>query len=194
MVTNIDKAVREDNFATQQHNQLNNKIMTTIEFNTRLTGLQKYLEAFARQLTGNDDDAKDLTQETLLKALVYREKYVNQNNFKAWVYTIMRNIFINSYRRNKKARTIIDQTEDLYYLNISNQHTETDPESIYNAKELQRGIDSLDANFRKAFDMYNAGYKYKEIADSLNLTIGTVKSRIFYSRKKLMESMSEFAS
>ena len=60
--------------------------MTTIEFNTRLTGLQKYLEAFARQLTGNDDDAKDLTQETLLKALVYREKYVNQNNFKAWVY------------------------------------------------------------------------------------------------------------
>lgn len=168
--------------------------MTTIEFNTRLTGLQKYLEAFARQLTGNDDDAKDLTQETLLKALVYREKYVNQNNFKAWVYTIMRNIFINSYRRNKKARTIIDQTEDLYYLNISNQHTDTDPESIYNAKELQRGIDSLDANFRKAFDMYNAGYKYKEIADSLNLTIGTVKSRIFYSRKKLMESMSEFAS
>ena len=156
--------------------------MTTIEFNTRLTGLQKYLEAFARQLTGNDDDAKDLTQETLLKALVYREKYVNQNNFKAWVYTIMSNIFINSYRRNKKARTIIDQ------------HTETDPESIYNAKELQRGIDSLDANFRKAFDMYNAGYKYKEIADSLNLTIGTVKSRIFYSRKKLMESMSEFAS
>lgn len=119
---------------------------------------------------------------------------MNQNNFKAWVYTIMRNIFINSYRRNKKARTIIDQTEDLYYLNISNQHTETDPESIYNAKELQRGIDSLDANFRKAFDMYNAGYKYKEIADSLNLTIGTVKSRIFYSRKKLMESMSEFAS
>ena len=104
--------------------------MTTIEFNTRLTGLQKYLEAFARQLTGNDDDAKDLTQETLLKALVYREKYVHQNNFKAWVYTIMRNIFINSYRRNKKARTIIDQTEDLYYLNISNQHTETDPESI----------------------------------------------------------------
>ena len=92
--------MREDNFATQQHNQLNNKIMTTIEFNTRLTGLQKYLEAFARQLTGNDDDAKDLTQETLLKALVYREKYVNQNNFKAWVYTIMRNIFINSYRRN----------------------------------------------------------------------------------------------
>ena len=56
--------------------------MTTIEFNSNLTSLQKSLEAFAKQLTGNEDDAKDLTQETFLKALIYREKYVNHNNFK----------------------------------------------------------------------------------------------------------------
>ena len=68
--------------------------MTTIEFNTSLTNLQSNLEVFAKQLTGNEDDAKDLTQETFLKALIYREKYVNHNNFKAWVYTIMKNIFI----------------------------------------------------------------------------------------------------
>ena len=81
--------------------------MTTIEFNSSLTKLQGNLEAFAKQLTGNEDDAKDLMQETFLKALVYREKYVNHNNFKAWVYTIMKNIFINNYRRTKKAKTII---------------------------------------------------------------------------------------
>ena len=101
--------------------------MTTIEFNSSLTSLQKSLETFAKQLTGNEDDAKDLTQETFLKALIYRDKYVNHNNFKAWVYTIMKNIFINNYRRTKKANTIIDQSEDLYYLNISNSHTDTDP-------------------------------------------------------------------
>ncbi|MBR5603119.1 MAG: RNA polymerase sigma factor [Bacteroidales bacterium] len=166
--------------------------MTTIEFNSSLTALQKNLEAFARQLTGNEDDAKDLMQETFLKALVYRDKYVNHNNFKAWVYTIMKNIFINNYRRMKKANTIIDQSEDLYYLNISNTNTDTDPQSIINSIELERGIKMLDEDFRRAFDMYNDGYKYKEIADSLHLTIGTVKSRIFYSRKKLMNQLSEF--
>ncbi|HJH60886.1 MAG TPA: RNA polymerase sigma factor [Bacteroidetes bacterium] len=166
--------------------------MTAIEFNASLTEMQKYLETFAKQLTGNEDDAKDLTQETFLKALVYREKYVNHNNFKAWVYTIMKNIFINNYRRQKKSKTIIDQTEDLYYLNISNSNSDTDPESMYYASELEHGIKQLDADFRKAFDMYNDGYKYKEIAETLKLTIGTVKSRIFYSRKKLMEQLSEF--
>lgn len=166
--------------------------MTAIEFNASLTEMQKYLETFAKQLTGNEDDAKDLTQETFLKALVYRVKYVNHNNFKAWVYTIMKNIFINNYRRQKKSKTIIDQTEDLYYLNISNSNSDTDPESMYYASELEHGIKQLDADFRKAFDMYNDGYKYKEIAETLKLTIGTVKSRIFYSRKKLMEQLSEF--
>ena len=127
--------------------------MTTIEFNSNLTALQKNLEAFARQLTGNEDDAKDLMQETFLKALIYKEKYVSHNNFKAWVYTIMKNIFINNYRRTKKANTIIDQSEDLYYLNISNINTDTDPQSIINSKELERGIKMLDEDFRRAFDM-----------------------------------------
>lgn len=166
--------------------------MTAIEFNYQLTGIQKYLESFARQLTGNEDDAKDLMQETNLKALIYREKFVNNSNFKAWVYTIMKNIFINNYRRNKKARTIIDQTDDLYYLNSSAIDRRNNPESIMAVAELQAGIDAMDKEFRRAFDMYNDGFKYKEIADDLNLTIGTVKSRIFYSRKKLMENLSEY--
>lgn len=166
--------------------------MTAIEFNYHLTGLQKYLEVFAKQLTGNEDDAKDLLQETFLKALIYREKYVNQNNLKAWVYTIMKNIFINNYRRNKKARTIIDQTDNLYFINASGDSRETNPESMLAVQELEKGIHALDSDFRRAFDMYNEGYKYKEIADDLNLTIGTVKSRIFYSRKKLMENLKEY--
>lgn len=166
--------------------------MTAIEFNYQLTGLQKYLIIFAKQLTRNEDDAHDLLQETFLKALTYRDKYVVQNNFKAWVYTIMKNIFINNYRRNKKAKTIIDQTDNLYFMNYNKQSKETNPESIMATQELQKGINQLDADFRRAFDMYNEGYKYKEIADDLDLTIGTVKSRIFYSRKKLMDNLREY--
>ncbi|NOU47616.1 MAG: RNA polymerase sigma factor [Bacteroidales bacterium] len=166
--------------------------MTAIEFNYQLTGLQKYLIIFAKQLTRNEDDALDLLQETFLKALTYRDKYVVQNNFKAWVYTIMKNIFINNYRRNKKAKTIIDQTDNLYFMNYNKQSKETNPESILATQEIQGGINKLDVEFRRAFDMYNEGYKYKEIADDLDLTIGTVKSRIFYSRKKLMENLREY--
>ncbi len=166
--------------------------MTAIEFNYSLTSLQSYLLVFAKQLTRNDEDANDLLQETYLKALTYRDKYTNQNNFKAWVYTIMKNIFINNYRRNKKAKTIVDQTDNLYFLNSGAEDRNTNPEVILSSKEIQMGIDKLDSDFRKAFDLYNEGFKYKEIADDLNLTIGTVKSRIFYSRKKLMQSLSEY--
>ncbi len=166
--------------------------MTAIEFNYKLTGLQNYLRIFAKQLTGNEEDANDLLQETYLKALVYREKYVNHNNFKAWVYTIMKNIFINNYRRHKKIRTIVDQTDNMYFLNSGAEDRASNPESILTEKELKKGFDTIDSDFRRAFDMYNEGYKYKEIAEDLNLTIGTVKSRIFYSRKKLMENLSEY--
>ena len=162
------------------------------KFNRDLVAVQDELLRYAYKLTMDREEANDLLQETSLKALDNRDKYTPDTNFKGWVYTIMRNIFINNYRRTKKANTIIDQSEDLYYLNISNSHTDTDPESILNAIELEKGIKNLDEDFRRAFDMYNEGYKYKEIADTLHLTIGTVKSRIFYSRKKIMTQLSEY--
>lgn len=187
----LDKIILVFNFASKTLNK-KLKIMTALEFNYKLTGLQNYLHIFAKQLTGNEDDANDLLQETYLKALVYREKYVNHNNFKAWVYTIMKNIFINNYRRHKKTKTIVDQTDNMYFLNSGAEDRASNPESILTEKELKKGLEAIDSDFRRAFDMYNDGYKYKEIADELDLTIGTVKSRIFYSRKKLMENLKEY--
>ena len=166
--------------------------MTAIEFNYQLTSLQSYLKLFAKQLTANEDDAKDLLQETYLKALLYRDKFVNDENFKAWVYTIMKNIFINNYRRAKRSKTFIDQTDNLYYLSNGVESFDTNPESMYRVKELEESIQGIDKDFRRAFEMYNDGYKYKEITDELNLNIGTVKSRIFYIRKKLMENLSDY--
>lgn len=187
----LDKIILVFNFASKTLDK-KLKIMTALEFNYKLTGLQNYLHIFAKQLTGNEDDANDLLQETYLKALVYREKYVNHNNFKAWVYTIMKNIFINNYRRHKKTKTIVDQTDNMYFLNSGAEDRASNPESILTEKELKKGLEAIDSDFRRAFDMYNDGYKYKEIADELDLTIGTVKSRIFYSRKKLMENLKEY--
>ena len=166
--------------------------MTAVEFNYKLTTMEDYLVYFARKLTYDHDDAQDLVQETFMKALIYRDKYVHQTNFKAWLYTIMKNIFINNYRRNVKARTIIDSTDNLYYLNSSQDGDGNSPEGRLAEKEIRMGIEGLQDEHRIPFEMHTQGYKYKEIAETLDISIGTVKSRIFFGRKKLMENLKEF--
>lgn len=90
--------------------------MNSLKFQDRLLGLQDNLLNFAYMLTANREEAKDLLQDTTLKALDNEDKYIDNVNFKGWVFTIMRNIFINNYRRVVRNQTIIDQTEDLYHL------------------------------------------------------------------------------
>lgn len=166
--------------------------MTAIEFNSKLLSLHDNLSYFANTLTNNKEEAKDLLQDTYLKALVHKDKFEDNTNLKAWTYTIMKNTFINNYRRNQKANTIVDTTEDLYFLNIPRRSDFASPDSQLQTKELEAGISKLQEDQRTPFEMHTKGYKYKEIADNLNLSIGTVKSRIFFTRKKLMDSLKEY--
>ncbi|MGM0566247.1 MAG: RNA polymerase sigma factor [Bacteroidota bacterium] len=168
--------------------------MTAIEFNHKLLNLQENLEFFARSLTANEEEAKDLVQDTNYKALTNRDKFQPDTNLKAWTYTIMKNTFINNYRRKVKANTIVDTTEDLYYLNTTKEAKYEAPDSNLAAEEINRNIKRLDEEQRMPFEMHNQGYKYKEIADKLDLSIGTVKSRIFFTRKKLMEKLQDFSN
>jgi RNA polymerase sigma factor (sigma-70 family) len=167
--------------------------MTQIEFTHKLISLQENLQYYANMLTSNREEAKDLIQDTYLKALANRDKFADDTNLKAWTYTIMKNTFINNYRRNQKANTIIDNTEDLFYLNIPRKSEFAAPDSNYSEKEIKKSISRLAPDQRLPFEMHNDGYKYKEIADSLNISIGTVKSRIFFTRRKLMDNLKEFA-
>ncbi len=166
--------------------------MTTIEFNKKITSYYKSLEYFAISLTQNESDAQDLLQETYLKALKYRHKFVYSSNLKAWLFTIMKNTFINNYRRKAKARTIIDNTDDLYYMNFFTERKVASPESELNYQEINKQIHSLDKDYRVPFEMHTRGFKYKEIAEQLDLSIGTVKSRIFFTRRKLMARLKDF--
>ncbi len=166
--------------------------MTAIEFNYQLTNLSENLERFAMSLTSNTEDAKDLLQETFVKAITYRDKFEENTNLKAWTFTIMKNTFINNYRRNVKANTTFDNTEDLYYLNLNQESSFETPDSEFSVKEIQKKIDELSNEFKEPFLMHTQGYKYKEIADKLNLKIGTVKSRIFFTRKKLMTKLKDY--
>ncbi len=166
--------------------------MTAIEFNNNLISLEGSLERFALSLTANREEAKDLLQETYVKALTYRDKFEEFTNMKAWTYTIMKNTFINNYRKSKRENTTFDNTKDLFLLNITKESALQNPDSEYSLKELNNAVNSLDDEFRLPFVMHTEGYKYKEIAEKLDLKIGTVKSRIFFTRKKLMESLPEY--
>jgi RNA polymerase sigma factor (sigma-70 family) len=166
--------------------------MSTIEFNDALIHMESYLRSFAMTYTRNEEDAKDLTQETMLKAIHYRDYYTPQTNFKAWVFTIMRNIFINQYRRKVKSGTIFDHSKDLYLLsNATDGGNSTN--HYMTGLELSKQIGELNEDYKIPFELHHQGYKYKEIADELNIPIGTVKSRIFIARKKLMDLLPDYA-
>lgn len=162
------------------------------QFKQRLLGLQDNLYNFACQLTANRDAAQDLVQDTTLKVLDNQEKYVENVNFKGWVFTIMRNIFINNYRRQVRSATVIDTTEDLYHLNLSQESGLTTPEGSVAAKEISVAINTFSQDYRLPFSLYIAGYKYSEIAERMGLPLGTVKSRIFFARKRLQVLLKDY--
>jgi RNA polymerase sigma factor (sigma-70 family) len=165
--------------------------MTTMEFNHKLLNLDG-MERFAMSLTLNREKAKDLLQETYLKALTNKDNYVEVANFKAWTYTIMKNTFINNYRRSFREKTSFDYSKDLLLLNNLEESHLGRPESEFTCQEINKAIDAMEDEFRIPFRMHTEGYKYNEIAEALNLKIGTVKSRIFLLRKKLMETLDEY--
>lgn len=166
--------------------------MTTIEFNHQLMGMQSKLGFFAKSLTADPEDAKDLLQETLFKALTNRDKFQGDKNLKAWVFTIMKNTFINNYRRSVRSNTLIDSTENSYYLNLRTESVFQSPEASHTEKEIRTAISDLPEDYRLPFEMHTKGYKYKEIAEYLDQPLGSVKSKIFFARKRLMERLKDF--
>jgi RNA polymerase sigma-70 factor (ECF subfamily) len=147
---------------------------------------------FALRLTSDYTRSEDLVQDTYVKAITYKDKFVDYSNLKAWVFTIMKNTFINNYRRAVKENTIIDGTAELHFLNFPQESGFESPDSSYSAAEIESVIESLEDEFKISFQMHIQGFKYKEIAEKLDLKIGTVKSRIFFTRKKLMKILVDY--
>lgn len=157
----------------------------TVNFNSNLNELSPVLKAFAYNLTQNMEDANDLYQETALRAIANKEKFKPGTNFKAWLFTIMKNIFINNYRRKMRANTFSDSTNNLFYINSGSQTIDNRGEANTMINELKSLIANLDDDIRIPFLMHYEGFKYQEIADKYDLPLGTVKSRIFFARREL---------
>ena len=166
--------------------------MTQIEFNHRVTDLYKPLKNFALKLTRNMEDAADLTQETMTKAFYNHDKFREGTNMKAWLYTIMKNIFINNYRRKSGNLIVHDDTENQFYLNSYPQKTGNLGERKMIMQDISAAIDKLSKNLRVPFEMAFQGYKYEEIATYMKVPLGTVKIRIHNARKKLKKALGDY--
>ena len=118
------------------------------------------------------------------------DQFEDNTNLKAWTFTILRNTFINNYRRSVKQKTTFDSSDNQFLIN--SRPDQMTPETTFSHSEISRKIDQLEPEFRIPFQMHTSGYKYKEIADKLNLKLGTVKSRIFFSRQKLMDVLKDY--
>jgi RNA polymerase sigma-70 factor (ECF subfamily) len=163
--------------------------MTAIEFNHQMISYQNRLQRFAYSLVLDKDEAYDLVQETYLKAFSYRDKLTDFSNLRVWIMTIMKNLFINNYRRTNKGRDIINEKMAIMK-DLDPGFESTD--SYYTQNEINKALDQLNDELKVPFMKYVSGFKYREIADEMGLHIGTVKSRIFTARQQLMERLKDF--
>ena len=159
--------------------------MSAIEFSKRLNHFQSFLYHFALRLTQNSENAKDLVQETALRAFRYKDKFQIGTNFKGWIATIMRNIFINQYRKRSKRKTVNKPVEDFAFALEGKIITPNQGESNLQMEELKALFEQIDEKYQIPFWMHFQGFEYQEIAEEFNIPIGTVKSRIFTARQKM---------
>lgn len=159
---------------------------------THLLQMQEHLLNFAYSLTANRDDAHDLLQETSCRVLDNEEKFAENSNFKGWAFTIMRNIFINNYRRAARSPRISGIAAEIFPLDATVSSVSESPESAVLSRELNEVLDELSDEYRRPFAMHVTGYKYNEIASALGIPLGTVKSRIFNVRKQLQGRFADY--
>ncbi len=166
--------------------------MKAATFQDNILKLQANLLNFALMLTSNRDDAYDLLQDTTLKALDNQDKYCESANFKGWMFTIMRNIFINNYRHTRCMASTAMADDPIFEISISNETPVEMPEETMFANEICEAIASFSPELSEPFAMHIAGFYYQEIAEHMNIPIGTVKSRIFSARQQLQRQFADY--
>ncbi len=164
-------------------------MMTSKEFMHKFNSIESLLLGFSFSLTRNNEKAKDLVQETFAKAYKNKDRFREGTNFKAWMTTIMRNAYINQYRKRKTRNRVEVPLEKVRYF-AENKASDNEPYGSILYKELKNIINELPKDQKQPFMLHFRGFQYKEISSQLNVPIGTIKSRIFFARKKLQQQIT----
>lgn len=164
-----------------------NVMQTTIS--SDIASFHNALKRLSKRFTRDADESSDLVQDTMLRALAQKHKFTENNNLQGWLFTIMRNTFINHYRKRQRGKTFRDTARESFLLNVEDPHTFSSGEKTYAWAEMWKQVDSLKEELRIPFELHTSGYKYHEIGAHLNIPIGTVKNRIFHARKELQRRL-----
>lgn len=157
----------------------------------KLLNIKDNMLGFAYSLTNNEEEAMDLFQDTALKVLDSRDKYIDKSNFAGWVFTIMRNIFINNYRRSLRNKVVLEDDDNCYSLPYINNTTDNSCD-IHTLNDINVVLKSFSKDYSVPLSMFIIGYKYVEIAECMNMPLGTVKSRIHIARCKLQKALEDY--
>jgi len=163
--------------------------MAAKELTYQIAELRNTLQTFTRKFTNDKDESLDLVQDTILRALTYKDKFKENTNLKGWLFIIMRNTFINNYRKNRRSKNLKDLTKVAHLISAEDEHTFNRPHEAMEFKEIWKNVNNLKNELLMPFKMHSTGYKYHEIAEHLGIPIGTVKNRIFHARKQLQKNL-----
>jgi RNA polymerase sigma factor (sigma-70 family) len=166
--------------------------MKNISFNSEIYTHQSSLKVFAMRFTQNLEDANDLVQDTLLKAIRYHNLYKDGTNLRGWLFTIMKNTYINTYRKATVHRALIDTEEDLTSIHLLKSSSRNEVENKFISDDIFTALKTLEPVYYAPFMRYFEGYKYHEIAEELDIPIGTVKTRIHMARKVLKNALKMY--
>ncbi|MFC3199275.1 RNA polymerase sigma factor [Parapedobacter deserti] len=166
--------------------------MTRFEFNTLVVQYAESLRGYALHFTHDDEDANDLVQDTMLKAVTYHSKFKEGTNLKGWLYTIMKNTFINHYRRLIKTSSFISQSDEIPSAHLAHSAATNAGESKFVMEDIKQAMAELSDDYYVPFSMYYEGYKYQEISEHLNIPIGTVKTRIHVARRTMKKALDVY--
>ena len=160
-----------------------------LNFDSMITPYRAKLKAYAMGFTNDEENANDLMQDTLLKAFTYFAKFKPETNFRAWLFTIMRNTFINDYRRNARTQKVMSTTEEISSSQLLHSASRNQGEQKFINGDIEKALSSLPANLYDPFMRY---FEYHEIAEEFDMPIGTVKTRIHYARMHLKKYLKVY--
>ncbi|TCC88033.1 RNA polymerase sigma factor [Pedobacter frigiditerrae] len=166
--------------------------MQTFQLNDVLSEHRPHLRSFAYKFTKDDSEADDLIQDTMLKAMRYADKFIEGTNLKAWLFTIMRNTFINDYRKETRKNAVVTQEDEISNAHLMTSATKNEAEGKFAMADIQKTLSKLPKCYYDPFIQYFEGYKYHEIAEDLNIPIGTVKTRIHMARQILQKQLKVY--
>ncbi len=165
----------------------------TLNFDSLIVENRVRLKNYALNFTRNEDDAEDLIQDTLLKAYSYFANFKPGTNFRGWLFTIMKNTFINNYRKTTRSRALIIKDEDISSANLMHSSSRNNGELKFINEDISKALKTLPSNLYDPFMKYFEGYKYHEIAKEYNMPVGTVKTRIHHARLHLKKFLKVYA-